>query len=86
MRFKRTLLSLVLLFGSALAVAAPVNINTADAPALAAAIKGVGEKKAQAIVEYRKVHGPFKSVDELALVDGIGKTTVEKSRTNLTIE
>ncbi len=86
MRFTRILLSLAFLFSSALAFAEPVNINTADAPALAAAIKGVGTKKAEAIVEYRKVHGPFKSVDELALVDGIGKTTVEKSRANLTIK
>lgn len=86
MRLTRTLLSLVLLFSSAFAFAEPVNINTADAPTLAAAIKGVGEKKAVAIVEYRKAHGPFKSVDELALVDGIGKATVDKSRSNLKVK
>lgn len=86
MRLTRIFLSLAFLFSSAMALAEPVNINTADAATLAAAIKGVGLKKAEAIVEYRKVHGPFKSVDELALVDGIGKATVEKSRANLTVK
>jgi competence protein ComEA len=76
---------LVLMFLTGAAWAAPVNINTAEAPALMAAIKGVGEKKAQAIVQYRKQHGPFKSVDELANVPGIGEKTVEKNRNNLTI-
>ena len=76
---------LVLMFLTGAAWAAPVNINTADAPALMAAIKGVGEKKAQAIIQYRKEHGPFKSVDELANVPGIGEKTVAKNRNNLTI-
>jgi competence protein ComEA len=65
--------------------AAPVNINSADAVTLASAIKGVGEKKAQAIVKYRKEHGPFRSVDDLANVPGIGEKTVAKNRTNLTV-
>ena len=65
--------------------AAPVNINAADATTLAASIKGVGEKKAQAIVQYRKEHGPFRSVDELANVPGIGSKTVENNRANLTV-
>ncbi len=65
--------------------AVQVNINTADAASLASAIKGVGEKKAQAIVQYRKEHGPFKSVDELANVPGIGEKTVAKNRNNLTV-
>lgn len=76
---------LVLMFLSGVAWAAPVNINNADAPALMAAIKGVGEKKAQAIIRYRKEHGPFKSVDELANVPGIGEKTVEKNRNNMTV-
>jgi len=76
---------LVLMFLTGSAWAAPVNINTADAPTLMAAIKGVGEKKAHAIVQYRKEHGPFKSIDELANVPGIGEKTVEKNRNNLTV-
>lgn len=75
---------LVLMLMTGAAWAAQVNINTADAPGLMA-IKGVGEKKAQAIVKYRKEHGPFKSVDELANVPGIGEKTVDKNRNNLTV-
>lgn len=76
---------LVLMLMTGAAWAAPVNINTADAPTLMAGINGVGEKKAQAIIKYRKEHGPFKSVDELANVPGIGEKTVEKNRNNLTV-
>ena len=67
-----------------LAFAAPVNINTADAGALAAAMKGVGQKRAEAIVAYRKAHGPFHSVDGLTAIHGIGQATVDKNRENLT--
>lgn len=77
------LISFLLLTGAAWA--APVNINTADAATLAAGIKGVGDKKAQAIVKYRKEHGPFRSVDELANVPGIGDKTVANNRANLTV-
>ena len=61
-----------------------VDINTADAETLATAINGVGIKKASAIVAYRGQHGPFKSIDELTLVEGIGPGIVEKNRSNLT--
>lgn len=64
----------------------PVDINTADAEALASAIDGVGLKKARDIVAYRQQNGPFTSVDELTRVKGIGERTVEMSRKNLTVE
>ena len=64
----------------------PVNINTADAEALAAAINGVGIKKARDIVSFRQKNGPFTSVDELARVSGVGVQTVDKSRANLTVQ
>ena len=66
-------------------VLAAVNINTATAEQLAGAMKGVGPSKAQAIVDYREAHGPFKSVDELVQVKGIGLKTVEKNRDQLTV-
>ena len=80
----RTALLLALVFSPALAPAAGVDINTADAETLATAINGVGIKKASAIVAYRSQHGPFKSVDELTQVEGIGPGIVEKNRSNLT--
>jgi len=52
---------------------------------MAQEISGVGEKRAQAIVDYRTENGPFKSVDGLTRVKGISAATVEKNRANLTI-
>lgn len=63
----------------------PVNINSADAKALASAIDGVGMKRAEAIVNYRNQHGSFKSVDELAKVRGISTKTIDKNRSNLSV-
>lgn len=56
-----------------------ININTADAAALTK-LKGVGAKKADAIVAWRKTNGSFKSVDQLADVKGIGTKTLEANR------
>ncbi|NZA27500.1 ComEA family DNA-binding protein [Luteimonas sp. SJ-92] len=76
--FASLLLSL-LMIGSALA-AEKVNINTADAAALERVLVNVGAAKAEAIVEHRKAHGAFRSLDELATVKGIGLKTVERNR------
>lgn len=61
-----------------------IDINTADASALAAEINGVGEARAQAIIAYREANGPFQSVDELRKVKGIGPVLLEKNRDVLT--
>lgn len=63
-----------------------VNINTADAPTLAAMLDGVGESRAQAIVEHRKANGPFDSAEELADVKGIGDSVVEKNRARIRVK
>ncbi|MEJ1295931.1 MAG: helix-hairpin-helix domain-containing protein, partial [Candidatus Sedimenticola sp. (ex Thyasira tokunagai)] len=42
-----------------------------------------GEAKAQAVIAYREANGPFKSADDLAMVKGIGKKTVEKNRADI---
>ena len=63
-----------------------MNINTADKDALMSAIKGVGEKRAEAIIAYREQNGPFKSIEELAEVRGIGASIVEANMDNLSIE
>lgn len=76
-----------LLLGCALASASAesLNINAADANELAAAMVGVGQSKAEAIIEYREANGPFKSVDDLALVKGIGTATIEKNRDKISV-
>jgi competence protein ComEA len=62
-----------------------VNLNTADAATLERELLGVGEVKAQAIVEYRTVNGAFASVDDLLEVKGIGAATLEKNRDKLSV-
>ena len=68
-----------------LALAGPVNVNTADAETISESLQGVGLNKARAIVEYRQKHGPFKSADDLSLVKGIGERTVELNRENILV-
>ncbi len=63
--------------------AGPVDVNTADAGTLARELDGIGLSKAQAIVEHRKQHGPFKGPEDLARVKGVGDKTVERNRDNL---
>jgi len=63
--------------------AEPVNVNTADATALAKALNGIGPAKAKAIVSYREKNGPFKSVDQLAMVEGITQKLIDKNRADI---
>ncbi|MGL4723827.1 MAG: ComEA family DNA-binding protein [Scandinavium sp.] len=60
-----------------------VSINTASAEELARAMNGVGLKKAQAIVSYREEYGPFKTLDDLRQVPGMGGALVERNLPHL---
>ncbi|QDX30786.1 ComEA family DNA-binding protein [Dickeya poaceiphila] len=60
-----------------------VSINTATAEQLAAALNGVGLKKAQAIVSYREQNGPFTQIDQLQEVPGIGSALIERNQSRL---
>jgi competence protein ComEA len=79
-------LALVVGLGSAAMAAEPVDVNNATAEELAEALNGVGETKAEAIIRYREANGPFKHVDELINVRGIGMTTVDKNRDMIRLE
>lgn len=83
MRIVQLVSGAVLLALAGLAIAGPVNVNTADAETISAELKGVGLSKAKAIVEYREKHGPFQSVEDLALVSGIGERTLERIRADI---
>ena len=63
----------------------PIDVNTATAEELAAAMTGVGRKKAMAIVAFRDENGPFASIDDLVLVRGIGPATVDSNRDRLQV-
>ena len=65
------------------AIAAPVNINTADAKTISEALSGIGQKKAEAIVKYREEKGLFKTAEDLTNVAGIGEKTVEKNKNDI---
>ena len=56
-----------------------ININQADAQTIAKNLKGIGLKKAEAIVDYRERYGEFAHIDELVAVKGIGKGTLSKN-------
>jgi competence protein ComEA len=62
----------------------PVNINTASKKELDA-LPGIGEVLAQRIINYRSANGPFRSVDDLTKVKGIGAKTLEKLKPYATV-
>lgn len=67
-----------------MAVAAAVDINTADAKTLET-LTGIGPAKAQAIIDYRTKVGGFKTIEELKKVEGIGDKTFEAIKNEITI-
>ena len=81
----KTLVLSALFATAALAGMERVNINTADAATLDRVLNGIGPSKAEAIVLYRKANGPFRSIDQLASVKGIGLSTIEKNRDRIVI-
>lgn len=87
--------SLLLLFLSLICVPAvlggkkkpppkPVNINTATSEELQQ-VPGIGPATAEKILQMRKSYGPFKSVDDLLAIRGLGAKRLEKMRKYLTI-
>lgn len=64
--------------------AGPVNVNTADMHALLT-LPGVGPAIAGRIVESRSTAGPFRAVDDLRRVKGIGAKTLDKLRSHVTV-
>src|SRR5947208_14038655 len=62
----------------------PINLNTATAAELQQ-VPGIGPSTADKILKMRKSYGPFKSVDDLRAIKGIGPKRMEKMRKYLTV-
>ncbi|HLZ51257.1 MAG TPA: helix-hairpin-helix domain-containing protein [Candidatus Acidoferrum sp.] len=62
----------------------PVNINTATSEELQQ-VPGIGPATAQKILQMRKSYGPFKSVDDLLAIRGLGQKRLDKMRKYLTV-
>jgi competence protein ComEA len=61
-----------------------VNINSADSSELET-LPGIGPAKSSAIIEYREKNGPFKTIEELKNISGIGEKTFEKLKDLITV-
>ncbi|MGE8355577.1 MAG: ComEA family DNA-binding protein [Microvirgula sp.] len=75
------ILAAIVYIGAAFAA---VNVNTASQAELEA-LNGIGPVKAKAILDYRQKNGPFKSVDDLKKVTGIGDKTLESIRKDVSL-
>jgi competence protein ComEA len=62
-----------------------LNINTATAEQLMS-LPGIGKSKAKAIIDYREQQGPFKRIDDLVLVRGIGEKMLAKLSDKIALE
>jgi len=64
--------------------AAPINLNTATSDELQL-VPGIGPVTAEKILQIRKSYGPFKSVDDLLAIRGLGAKRLDKMRKYLTV-
>lgn len=83
---KAALMSLAIAMASSTVMAqetSQINVNTADQATLIQ-LPGIGEVKAQAIVEDRENNGSYQTADDLTRVEGIGEGTIENLRKQVT--
>ncbi len=85
MKIKALLLAASLILVSFSSIAETVNINKANAAALQHYLVGVGEKKSQSIVKYRKEHKKFTKIDQIKEVKGIGDAIFKKIKSSLSL-
>ena len=81
----KLIVAVVFCVTTGLALANPVNVNTATAAEIAEALNGVGKSKAESIVKERETNGPYKSLDDLTRVKGIGAATISKNKESIVV-
>ena len=81
---KKLLLAFIMWFAIYGVAMAAVNVNTATKEELLS-VKGIGEKRAQAIIDYRTKNGPFKTVDDLTKVEGIGPGIMKQIKSQVAV-
>ncbi len=84
--FLRSIVVLCFVLFAGNLIAAPVNINSASAETIAKSLNGVGPSKAAAIVQFRSDNGPFKTLEELKYVRGIGSAILLKIKDDVIID
>jgi competence protein ComEA len=67
------------------AAARKINLNTATIEELSS-LNGIGEKKAQAIIDYREKQGNFTSIEQLVDVSGVGPAILEKNKALISVQ
>jgi competence protein ComEA len=85
MKISAVIATAVLFFSGNL-FATPININKASADEIAAALTGVGQSKAEAIVAYRSQNGEFKKANDIVQVKGIGNAIYEKNKKDILLK
>lgn len=78
------LLAMVFSTGAFAEETAKININKATVEELST-LKYIGAEYAQKIVEYREKNGPFKKIEDILMVDGIGPKTLEANKDKITL-
>ena len=82
---KRCILVVLLILPTILFAGDTIDINSADKEVLMS-VKGIGEKRAEAIIKHRNENGPFQSIDQLVEVKGVSQSLVDANRENLSIQ
>ncbi|MFB9887448.1 ComEA family DNA-binding protein [Balneatrix alpica] len=85
MKLIKTLLLAMGMMASLAWAAGEVDINKASAQEIADALKGIGVKKAEAIVAWREQNGPFTNIEDLLQVKGVGTATLEQNKDKIIV-